>query len=203
MELEIIFKIITTILGILGVGKIFYEITNSSKARLRDEYRFSKDFLNDIAQDKKLHPFSIEKGYQAIAGTSEISKKEVSYLLSLENPCRCVSDYVFARDYLEHIETDEKSQIIFANNYKNKFYRIFLISFNIAKYFICAFLALSPFLFPNFFGSSLYHSTTYFIITLPFFGYFAFTSVQSFSKLIRSEKLVKNQNKHTKLIISK
>lgn len=203
MDQNLLFEIITAIVAILGLGKIFYEISSRNKATLRDEYLFSKDFLNDLAQEIKPHPFSIEKGYQAIAGTSKITSKEVSYLLSLENSCQCVRDYVFSREYLEYIDAKQKSEIVFLKKYNSKTQRLVYKSIYISSYFIFAFLALSPFLFPGFFGFNLYNSIKNCLFTFPFFGYFAFTSIQFFAKLMRSEKLINNQKNYTKISISK
>ena len=97
MESEIIIKIILAIVGIMGAAKIIYELILGSKSKLREEYRFSKEFLNDLSQNKNLHPFVIEKGYQAIAGTSTVNGEEISYLLSLEKPVECINDYVLAK----------------------------------------------------------------------------------------------------------
>lgn len=202
MNQDIIFNIIASVVAILGVGKIFYEISISNKTKLRDEYKFSKDFFIDLHnENEKLHPYSIEKGYQAIAGTSKITGKEVSYLLSLENPGLCIKDYVLAKEYLEFVEIIGKKQIIFAKKYKNKNKRMFLKICYVFMYFLFAYLSLSPILFPNFFGLDLYQSVKYFLFTLLFFGYFAFTSIQCFAKLLKSEKLINNQSQHSKLVI--
>jgi len=76
VEVETIFKLVTTTLGIFGAARIIYEFSTGSKNKLREEYRFAKEFLRDIAQDPKLHPLAIEKGYYAIAGATSIKSKE-------------------------------------------------------------------------------------------------------------------------------
>ena len=190
---EFIFKIITSLFAVISAGKIIYDISLSSKTRLRDEYRFSIEFFSDLKEKSNLHPLSVEKGYQAIAGTSEISSNEVSYLLSLKKPSNCLKNYVFARDYLEYVENEEANSIIFAKKYRNKFVRKILKIFHIILYFIFAFIAISPLLFSNIVGIDIFQSITISLITLPIFGYCAFNSMQCFAKLIRSEQLVNSQ----------
>ena len=79
MDVEIIFKVVTAIGGIIGVGKVIYELSSGSKLRLREEYRFAKEFLKDVQQEKGIHPLIKEKGYHAIAGTDSIKSEEIEY----------------------------------------------------------------------------------------------------------------------------
>jgi hypothetical protein len=84
--MEIIFKVATFLFGAVGATKIYYELTNKGKGQLRDEYRFSKEFLQEVADNPAMHPFLKEKGYQALAGDHRLSAAEVEYLLSLQKP---------------------------------------------------------------------------------------------------------------------
>lgn len=79
------FKIVPTIVGVVGIGRIIYELISGVKTKLREEYKFAKEFL-DQEDISKLHPFTQEKGFQAIAGSTQVTQKEIEYILSLSNP---------------------------------------------------------------------------------------------------------------------
>ncbi|MEI8613671.1 hypothetical protein P4S54_08215 [Shewanella sp. PP-He15 brown] len=201
METETIIKIITVIFGIIGAAKIIFDLSTGSKVKLRDEYRFAKEFLKDLTQEPKLHPLAIEKGYYAIAGTASIKSKEIEYILSLENPDRCLKDYTLSRKYLEHLGDNENTKIDFANKYKNPWPRAWRKAAYIITYVLGGFAAMSPFLLQQFLSAETKQVLVFSAITIPTFGVFAFDSLRSFIKISRAESLVKNQNKHTKLIL--
>ncbi|MCI0919425.1 hypothetical protein JNA64_19890 [Pseudomonas stutzeri] len=203
MEIETIFKLVTAALGIFGVAKIIYEFSTGSKNKLREEYRFAKEFLRDIAQEPKLHPLAIEKGYYAIAGTTSIKSKEIEYVLSLENPDTCLKDYTLSRQYLEHISQNGNFKIEFSQKYKSNFSRNWRKTVHVLVYFFGSFIALSPLLLFKPLGLNINQFMGLAIITMPVFGFFAFDSLKSFIKIKRGEKLVSSQSKHTKLIIVK
>jgi hypothetical protein len=201
MDAGIIFKIVTALLGIIGVAKIIYEVSSGSKLRLREEYRFAKEFLKDLQQDKDIHPLTIEKGYYAIAGTNSINSKEIEYILTLENPDRCLKDYALSRQYLEHLKTSGNLQIDFAKKYKSNWSRRWRKTLHVAIYFLGSCIAVSPFILFKPLALESKQFLALIAITLPTFGFFAAESLRSFIKIHRGELLVKNQNKHTKRIL--
>ena len=201
VEIETTVKIITVIFGIIGAAKVIFDLSAGSKVKLREEYRFSKEFLKDLTQEPKLHPLAIEKGYYAIAGTASIKSKEIEYILSLENPDRCLKDYTLSRKYLEHLGENESTKIDFAIKYKNSWARTWRKTAYVTMYVLGGFAAMSPFLSQQFLSTETKQVLVFSAITIPTFGLFAFDSLRSFIKIYRAESLVKNQNKHTKLIL--
>lgn len=197
MNIEILLKSVTAILGIFGVGKIIYEVSTGSKQRLREEYRFAKEFLEDTSKKPCLHPLVVEKGYYAIAGTTSIKSKEVEYLISLKNPYNSLKDYVLSRKYVEILyilDINANPIIDYRKKYKSDWSRRLRKAFYIITYFICAAIALSPFVF---FQLSKFQIFDLVIIILVF-GLTAIDQLRSFMKIVRGEQLVKNQKKHTK-----
>lgn len=201
MDIETTVKLITVIFGIIGAAKIIFDLSSGSKAKLRDEYRFAKEFLKDLAQEPKLHPMAIEKGYYAIAGTTAIKSREIEYILSLENPDKCLKDYTLSRKYLEHLGSNENTKVDFADKYKKSWARTWRKGIHLSVYFIAALAAMSPFLLQQLLNAETKQVLVFSAITIPTFGFFAFDSLRSFIKIYRAEALVKNQNKHTKLIV--
>ncbi len=90
MEIETIIKILSVTIAIPGASKIIYDISTGSKSQLREEYKFAKEFTEEIKNNPTLHPFAVEKGYHAIAGSTTLGSQEVAYLLSLKNPGQCL-----------------------------------------------------------------------------------------------------------------
>ena len=120
MELDILLKSGTLLLGVIGAGKLLYDLWIIKHSRMRDEYTFAKTFFHEVSTNPTSHPFLREKGYQAIAGDRQLSADTIEYLLSLENPDRALRDYVLGRPYLEHLPQSGNLQIEFRKRYKNK-----------------------------------------------------------------------------------
>lgn len=201
MDIELVLKVIGAVAAVFGVGRALYEIISGNKPKLRDEYKFARDFLDDLSTKKDLHPFVIEKGYHAIAGTTAIKGEEVAYILTLENSARCLRDFVLARKYIEHINTTGDLQIAFSGKYKSAWSRRWRKYIYVTGYSVFAFAALSPLLLNGPMAINAKAMFALLAFTLPVFGLLAWNSLQSFVQIYRGEKLVENQQKHTKRII--
>jgi len=101
-------------------GKVIIELSAGSKARRKDDYRFAKEFLNDLNSDN-LHPLAVERGFYAIAGTGDVKANDIEFLLSLEEPQRRLKDYVFSRNIVELNEVNHKFE--FKKKYRSDFSR--------------------------------------------------------------------------------
>jgi hypothetical protein len=189
MQFETIVKIISAIVAVAGVGKIIYDVTTGNKSRLREDYKFAKEFLEDLKNNPDLHPFAVEKGYQAIAGSKFISAEEVSYLLSLKNPNKCLNDYLLSRKYLQKLDTNGDLYLAFSNKYSSPLSRNLRKGVFFTLYVCFALISIVPIFVPQYFR--------FIVITLPGFGYYAFASLDVYIRIYRGEQLVKNQQKHT------
>lgn len=201
MDIETLGKFIAAAVAIFGVGRALYEIISGNKPKLRDEYKFARDFFEDLASKKTLHPFAIEKGYQAIAGTTAIKSDEVAYILTLENPARCLRDFVLSRKYIEHLNTTGDLQITFAKKYKSGWSRNWRKFVYMTAYVLFAYGTLSPLVHAEQLGLQPKSLLTLLAFTLPLFGFIAWNSIRSFARIYRGEKLIENQQKHTKRIV--
>jgi hypothetical protein len=200
MEIGTIVKIIMAIGAMIGVAKIFYELSSSSKLKLREEYKFAKEFLADLDEEVPPHHLAVERGYYALAGTSSIQVSDIKYLISLSNPNKSLSDYALSRRY---VELNKKAhRIEFRSKYQSRFSRVWRKSFYLLVYIFASLLAMSPLLLaapfnlgPKFMLLAL--------VTIPGCGFFAFDALRSCVKIMRGEALVKEQEKHVPLIIVK
>jgi len=201
MDYDIIFRLATLLLGIAGAAKILYEFSIVRRTRMREEYRFAREFLSDIEPGKKVHPFLREKGYQAIAGDSNMSGDEIEYLLSLTRPERALRDYVLGRAYLEHFPQSGNLQLKFKGKYAGKWSRRVRMYGYIGMYVVSAFLAFSPLLLASYFKVTFAHTISAFAISASVFLPYAWLSLRAGMCIYRAEKLVAHQDRHTQRIL--
>ena len=193
MELEYLIKIIVALGTMAGVAKIVYEFSSGSKSRLREEYRFAKEFLKDLETTPRPHHLAEERGYYAIAGTSSMKTSEIKYLISLTDADRRLKDYVLARKYV--VLHENSSKIGFREKYKSRWSRKIRKILHITIYMLGAFLSFSPLLVTQPMGLGPKYMLMVFI-TLPCFGFFAVDSLRAFVKIARGEALVREQQEH-------
>ena len=189
MQVEIVIKLIGVVAAIFSLGKIIYDITTGQKSRLREEYKFARVFFEDLKNNPNLHPFALEKGYQAIVGSTAVKVEEIAYLLSLKNPGQCLHDYFLSKKYLQKLNPSESRQLNFSKKYSSPLSRNLRKGVCLVLYVIFACIAISPLFFSKYFR--------FLVITLPTFGYYALASLKISIKIYRGEQLVKNQEKHT------
>jgi hypothetical protein len=205
MEVELIdwLQIITVIAGTFFASwKILRELSSTKTSKLREEYKFAKEFLEYKAnKDGKAHPYIWEKGLQALAGTNKIKPEEVEYILSLKNPSQCLKDFVLARRYLEDIETTGDLKLSFKKKYKADASRKWRKLYYVIQYFITALFALSPISIATFLNWEFKDFLLAISITLPIFGFVAYNSLIAHVSITRGEHLVKSQSSHTKRVI--
>ena len=197
MNFEYIARACTLVIGGFASAKIYHEIMVGRQSRMRDEYKFAKEFFVDLNSNPGINPFLREKGYQAIAGDKDLTANEISYLLTLQNPALALRDYVFGREYLEHLSNVENLQIVFKGKYQEPisrnwrkytyifFYAVFY-SMSVALFFVpkTTFSTFDDFLFLTF-------------ICLVVFGPIAWLFLREAERIKRAETLVKRQDKHT------
>jgi hypothetical protein len=202
MEVETWLKIIGTGVASFTIWKFFYQINSWKKSYLRGEYKFSKEFLRDIESQKtNLHPYSIEKGYQAIAGTDTVESKEIEYILSLKNPLQCLNDYILSKQLMEKVDTTGDLKVEFKRRYSFKAYRLWLKAMFASFYFLFAFFSLSPFLAQEHLSTTTPQMFTQLAFTLPFGAIYAWGALNAWSKIRRGEHLVCNQKQHAQRVI--
>lgn len=194
MEVETVIKIISAIVAIFSIGKIIYDITTGKKSRLREDYKFAKEFLEDLNNNPKLHPFAVERGYQALAGSTSISSEKIAYLLSLKNPGKCLNDYMLSKKYLQLISINGDPCLTFAKKYSSSWSRLWRKVIYFLLYVFCAVIAIIPTLFLPKYLSFLFTTT-------PVFSYWAVFSLISYIEIDRGEKLVNHQQIHTHMIL--
>ncbi|MFD2450707.1 hypothetical protein [Ideonella paludis] len=119
MNFDDLIKLVTLFGGPVATWKVMEELLRGRRSHLREEYKFARDFLKEVDDNPKMHPFLKQKGYQAIAGDTSLSAGEIEYILSLHDSARALKDYVLGKPYLEHLTTATSRQIVFKQRYES------------------------------------------------------------------------------------
>jgi len=200
MDLGTIAKVVLGGVGIVTAGKVFFDIFIGKKTNLREEYKFAKEFLDDTSKEK-LHPYTLSKGYQAIAGTVTVKATEIEYILSLKDPIQCLHDFILSKQLFERLEVKGDFKLVFKKKFKSNYSRRWRKIFYLVSYFTLAFLAFSPMILSKYFEASAVDSLLQMLFTLPFLGLYAWLSLKAYAKIARGEHVFNNQEKHTSGIL--
>ena len=198
--METIAKLASVAIGIFTLAKMFFEITSIRRVRAREEYRFAREFLSDVASGA-IHPFAKEKGYQAISGDRGLKSSEVEYLLSLHEPEKALRYYVLGRSYLKHLPDQGNLQVDFAPKYQRERARKMRIYFYTAVYAIFVFTSTTPLIFSRYISSNIGNIFVLFAILASTLFPIGILALREAVKIHRAGLLVKNQSRHTKAII--
>ncbi|TAK84004.1 MAG: hypothetical protein EPO09_21130 [Aquabacterium sp.] len=205
MDLEVMIRGGGTFIGLVAAGagafKNAMDLTQLRSGRLREEYKFAREFFADYKKDGAMHPFLKTKGLQAIAGTTDINPSEIQYLLTLKGAPQAIKNYVFGKKYLQHLEGVGNLQVDFKDRYKSPRYRKLLKGWYLFWYGLSVFAAGSPFIFSSFFARGGVTSPGLLLVTLAFFSPYAFLALRAGVRVSRAEHLVSTQEAHTQAII--
>ncbi len=201
MDFEIAIKIAGAIAASLiaaaAIGKFVYEISIGHVSHRRESYKFAKDFLEFEQQSNNIHPYVLEKGYQAIAGKTRMNMAETKYLISLKNGDRALRDYILGRQYLEHRPDAGNLQITFKENYTTRWSRKWGAKLYIASYFISCIAAFSPLIFNVILFKNARDAFSVFGLCIIFLLPIAYFSIKAWSRIYRAEVLVKDQEQYS------
>lgn len=197
MNYDLNFKLVTLILGgvtgIIATWRIVVELIRGKHGSLRDEYKFAKEFLNDLKANSGMHPFLKQKGLQAIAGNTNLSTVEVEYLLSLQDSARALKDYAFGGIYLEHRATAGGQQISFRVKYSTPWSRRWRKAAYVALYLVFYFAALAPLFLFVFKVLQLSPALSALAFCMIFFLPMAILALRAAIRIGRAEALVRTQ----------
>lgn len=100
--MELVLKIIASVVSVIALSKVITETQSSKAARRREEYEFSKKYIPDL-KTEDIHSYSIERGFMALAGRI-CSEREIRLLLALPFPTRAIRDRVSSQAFIEFDE---------------------------------------------------------------------------------------------------
>lgn len=195
--MEMLIKISPFIVGLIGVlvavWRFMVEMPRGRQGNLRDEYKFFREFLSDLKAHPDMHPFLIEKGYQAVSGGAEVSGAEMEYILQLHSSVEALRKFVSGRRYLDFYTTVTDQKIKFKQKYSKNWTRRWRKWSYAAVYFICSSIAVSPLLLPGLKLMSPERTLAALILTLPLFFPIAIMALKAAVRINNAESLIKNQ----------
>ncbi len=199
MDVATIAKVIAAIVAVIGAGRVIYDITTGRRSQLRAEYEFARKFLDEI-KESDIHPYPLEKGYQAIAGTNAVKSDEIAYILSLKDPAQCLRDYVLSKELMESIETKGDLELKFKDKFIQPWSRKWRKGVYFFLYFIFAMIAFSPLLLHSMLNTTVSGVFLQLLVTIPIGGIYGWPALKAYLKINRGEILIANQNKHTQIV---
>lgn len=204
LDLDLILRSLMFCVALPTCAKGVYEIVIGARSRLRDEYKFAREFMLDLERQPTMHPFVLEKGYQALVGDSLLSTNEATYLLSLKDSPRALRDFVMGRKYLEHLPQKGNLQIDFKVVYRTRWPRLWRRTMYLTLAGLLWLLGFGPLVFsPELFkGVAVETWLPYTFGCIVIFLPNAFFSLKNWARIYRAEELVKNQQRHTQHIVT-
>ena len=192
MNLELLIKIATLALGVIGATKLLIDVTLGKRSQWREEYFFAKQFFEDLSSEKPMHPFVREKGYKAIAGTADLGTGETCLVLTLPQPEKALRDYSLGKPYLtlntkaSEIEADYlgKYQTVWSRRWRKIFYSVL--------YGACVLAAFSPIWLARLPRFSLNQVIELWFVTMLVFIPYGYFSLKAAVRIFRAEEFVQS-----------
>lgn len=106
--------IITTIL--FGASTLWFSIKqhlDGNKKARREEYKFAKEFFDDLKANPEMHLFARKKGFQAIGRSEYMPPAIIKHLMKFRDPVTALEDYEMSKGYLQKIESAGLLQLSF------------------------------------------------------------------------------------------
>jgi len=193
LDYELLYKLATFLLGAVATWRVVVELIRGRHGSLRDEYKFAKEFLQELKANPDMHPFLKQKGFQAIAGDPRLSTLEIEYLLSLQDSARALQDYVLGSAYLVHQVTAGAKQITFKKKYMRPWARHWRKAGYLVLYAFFYLVGVAPLILPAFKVLQISSALTTFVFSVVFFFPAAFLALRAGYRISRAEVLVSTQ----------
>jgi hypothetical protein len=122
----------------------FFESQNKAGNKIREDYKFAKDFFEEREKNPDLHKFVVELGYLGITHDRGVTPEVVEYLLSLQKPETALFWFKKTRRYLDFSITSLDQKIRFKSKYREESSRIKYKNFYLFLYVLLCFGASYP-----------------------------------------------------------
>jgi hypothetical protein len=181
------------VVGVIALIPALYNLAIGRKGHMRDEYKFAKEFLDDLHENPDMHVFAKEKGLQALANDRYVTPDEVMFILRLPSPVRALRDFVFGRLYLELLQESGKSNIRFRAKYEKVWQRTWRKWMYTVAYVLFAIAAYCPLLLAAPLRTGPVQLTWTLMVTAAIFVPCAWLSLRAAAAIHRAEALVRVQ----------
>lgn len=195
-------KNLALILGVTWTSYLFYkefsESQNKTGNKIREDYKFAKNFFEDREKNPDLHKFVIELGYLGITRERSIKSEEVEYLLSLKKPAIALFWFKKSRRYLDFsMILDQK--ITFKEKYKEEKFRENHKFIYLFLYYACCLLAGYRLVLQDVLPLSFLNDRHALILWIFFWLLLAWESLKPYLDMDTAEDLVRLQSGELKI----
>ncbi|WP_154678035.1 hypothetical protein [Paraburkholderia nodosa] len=193
MDIDLFYKPATVLIGAYGAGKVYFDMSSGKLSRMREQYRFAKEYFTDKASGEADHPFLREKGLQGIIGDDSLVADDIEYLLRLKEPAKAIKYYGLGRQYLQLSLTNSGGAIEFRPRYKNAWPRFWRKWTYFGLYGLCAFLGYAPIAFSKQLFPSPHGVLAASALTIPVGSIYAWMALKAATRVSRAEALCRSQ----------
>lgn len=149
ISLSVALQVLGTLTALVGIPRFYLDNSIASRSRLRDEYKFAKEYLGDVRGEESMHRYLREKGSQAITGKRDADPEHVEFLLSLFKPSKALhlyasgkecleTDYAKGNRYLENPNRSGVVSLVFKKQFQKRWKRNFVRWFFFVLYCVPA-----------------------------------------------------------------
>jgi hypothetical protein len=190
MENEIIWKIVVVAAPLVAsLVKYLFSINAATKESLRKEYEFAQQVLDKLAKDDA-HPYAIQLGYGALAGSVNSEPMVVAHILTLNRAQLLLKLYRKRESYVELKGSPSAGKLEFTGRFKKRAYRNIMKLVHVFSYTGFFVVAMWPFLISKPSDPNASSVLALLIFTIPSFGYLSFCSLRMFGNIMTIEKLI-------------
>ncbi|WP_443797747.1 hypothetical protein, partial [Burkholderia vietnamiensis] len=193
MDIDLVVKPVTVLIGAYGAAKVYYDLSLGKVTRMREQYRFAKEYFSDIKSGDASHPFLREKGLQAIVGDERLHASDIEYLLRLKEPAKAIEYFGLGQRYLQLRRSGVDEAIEFRRPYRGEWSRRWRKWTFLGLYGFFAFVGYSPITFSSYLFSTQQSLLTVCALTIPVGSFYAWMALKAAVRIKRAETLVKSQ----------
>lgn len=138
-------KVLAGLASLFALYKILAEVVLAKSSKRREEYSFSKQFIEDL-NNANIHRFVLEKGFFALVGKL-LSVNEIKLLLTYQEPNLAIERRTNAQDFIDF--DSDNNEYKWRGWFSNIYIRIASRYGFLLLYVIIGFVALAPYIFPD------------------------------------------------------
>ena len=169
---------------------------DGNKNARREEYKFAKNFFDDLDANPQMHLFARKKGFQAIGRSRDLPPSVIEHLMKFHDPVAALEDYELSRGYLQKSEGVGPLQLSFARTFlwatekRRKLLGAFYLTCAVVFYF----LAFSPWFLLTIGKISTPVAINLTIVVLPIGITVTIFAAREFIQLRRARRLIHAQS---------
>ena len=191
MPVEGWIKVATIAFGAVTAWSVIVALLKGRRQRLRDEYRFAREFMTDLQGIAEGSPLLQQLGCHAVTGDTAVDFAAFQHIANLPDPEKALSNYAFGYKYVEYVTTSKAPRIQFKNRFRRRSTRFIIKLVFLLLYIVMYILGWCPAILHSLKMWGPSSPGPAFIITACIFFPMAYFALRAGVKVQRAERLVK------------